>query len=447
MASRAWWVLAASAVLVGSLAPFACQVYDESLLEPASTEVPKDQWGSGVGWWSTKTKDGCISAGIPTADQRPQSSGGDDIPPVFFAVSSMALGSLDRNQEPSKDAWQDLGFDMDGLCSASPGCETAQFELPCKSIGASPPDGRFCRDNSFGKLENEAVQLQGIGKEFGLNNDGFNCALCRGDYNFLIRISEWNGTDNDSNVRIDLYPSPGLTTKPSWSCDLSSPEGTWKKNSCWTKADEWQAQDTGVVGSDPQTGSATLNDPSAYVRDGYIVGQLPADALFWFPGESAARAYPLTLQNGVFAGRLEKKGDEWVVEDGTIAGAAKVTDMIDGFELLGVCAGHPLYSSITFFVNGGADSLASGAVSPEATCDAVSVGIGFRAREATVSKQTVAAKPLPGCPTGGTGGADAGADGSAGSGGSAGTGGAASGGASSGGTGGSGGSPADAGSD
>jgi hypothetical protein len=452
-------------------------VYDESLVEgPAPTAVPKDQWGSGVGWWSKKTPEGCISAGVPTAEQRPKNTGGDDIAPIYVAVDSMALGSLDRNQAPGEDAWKDLGFDLDGLCTASDGCTTTQFEVPCKSIGASPPDGRSCRDNSFGKLESEAVQLQGIGKEFGLNNDGFNCALCRGDYNFVIKISEWNGTDNDSNVRVELFPSPGIKTKPSWSCDLSAPEGAWKKNPCWKATDEWLAQDVGVVGDDPITGKAVLSDPSAYVRDGYVVGQLPADTAFWFPGESAARAYPLTLQRGVFAGHILQKDGKWVIEDGTIAGHAKVTDMIDGFEQLGVCSGHPLFSSITFFVNGGADSLATGAVSPDATCDAVSVGIGFNAREATIAKTKVAATPLPGCPnggaggqggasggtgggTGGTGGASGGTGGGSGgaSGGTGGTGGAAggtggsagAGGASggSGGVGGTGAAPPDAGSD
>ncbi len=433
---KAWWAAALAGVAGVGLSPFACQVYDESLVEgPAPSAVPKDQWGSGVGWWSSKTPDGCISAGVPTAEQRPKNAGGDNIDPVYVAVDSMALGSLDRNQSAgSGDAWKDLGFDLDGLCSASEGCETGQFEVACDSIGAPPPDGRSCRDNSFGKLEAEAVQLQGIGKEFGLNNDGFNCALCRGDYNFVIKISEWNGTDNDSNVRVELFPSPGITTKPSWSCDLNAPEGAWKKNPCWKATDEWLAQDVGVIGDDPITGKARLSDPSAYVRDGYVVGQLPADTAFWFPGESAARAYPLTLQRGVFAGHIFQKDGKWVIEDGTIAGFAKVTDMIDGFEQLGVCSGHPLYSSITFFVNGGADSLATGAVSPDATCDAVSVGIGFNAREAKVAKTKVGAAPLPGCPSGGAGG-QGGASGSGGTGGASGGSGGASGG-----TGGSGGS-------
>ncbi len=450
--SRSAWGIGLALAVGAALAVQACKVYDESLVEgtPPAGNVPKEFRGSGVGWWSTKTSNGCISAGVPTADGRPKNAGGDNIPHIYVAVRSMALGSLDRNQEPTEGAWKDLGFDLDGLCTSSDTCpQDPGTTLSCKTIGAIPPDGRYCRDNSFGKLEAEAVNFQGVGKEFGLSNDGFNCALCRGDYNFIIQISDYNGQPNDSNVRIDLYPSPGIETKPGWQCSLSTAEGAWKANECWTKDSKWTIQKDTFDGQIPADGDlppAKLNDPSAYVRDGYIVGQLPADALFWFPGESAARAYPLTLQGGVFAGRLEQKDGTWVIEDGTIAGRAKVSDMLGGFALLGVCEGHEFYGPINLFVNGALDVLANGSVSPEATCDAVSVGIGFRAEEASFSTTPVDVTPLPGCPVdGGTGGAAGAGTGGTGTGGT-GTGGTGTGGTGAGGTGGTAGDagPADA---
>lgn len=378
----------------------ACAVYDESLLE-GSGAVSKDLWGSGVGWWSSKRADGCVSAGVPRSDQRPSGASGDGVGPLYFAVRSMALGSLDRDQEPTKDAWKELGFDLDGMCTASDTCPTAAYAVPCQTIGVTPPDGNYCRDNSFGKLEAEAVQLGGVGKDFGLSNDGFNCALCRGDYNFVIKITGWNGQPNDSNVRIDLYPSPGITQKPSWVCSLQAADGAWRSNPCWTTADEWAVQEGSFEGAIPSSGdlpNAKLNDPSAYVRDGFVVGQLPADASFWFPGESAARAYPLTLQGGIFAGKLSEQDGSYTIEDGTIAGRAKVVDMIQGFRELGVCEGHEFFGPINLFVNGGTDVLANGAISPEAACDAVSVGIGFRAEQASFSRTAAAVTPLPGCP-------------------------------------------------
>ena len=420
MSRRAWGLLLAAAAGV-VVSAHACKVYDESLLEKqAAGDVPKDLWGSGVGWWSSKKANGCISAGVPTADQRPKNTGSDKIDPLYFAVRSMALGSLDRNQEKTPGAWMDLGFDLDGLCTGSETCpEDPGLNFACKTQGAVPPDGRYCRDNSFGKLEGEAVGLGG-GKDFGLSNDGFNCALCRGDYNFLIKISDYNGQANDSNVRIDLYPSPGIETKPGWACNLNTAEGAWKANECWTADSKWTIQTKSFEGSIPATGdrpAAVLNDPSAYVRDGYVVGQLPADALFWFPGESAARAFPLKIQAGVFTGRIEQQDGAWAIEDGTIAGRSKVTDMVDSFQQIGVCDGHPLFSGINLFLTTGADVLANGSVSPEANCDALSIGIGFRAEQASFSRTPVDVTPLPGCPP------DGGTGGSAGTGGSGGTGG------------------------
>ncbi len=402
------FVVAIPGLVVLGLGLYACSVYDESLLDgPKPSGVPKDQWGSGVGWWSSKRNDGCISAGVPTPGQRPKDAVGDGVPPLYFAVRSMALGSLDRDEEPTVGAWKKLGFDLDGLCSASETCQDAPFSPACHSIGAVV-DGHECRDNSFGKLEAEAVTFEGVGKQVGLSNDGFNCALCRGDYTFLIKISEWNGKDNDSNVRIDLYPSPGITEKPSWACDLDAPAGAWKTNPCWGPSAEWTIQDGTFEGAIPASGdlpNAKLNDPSAYVRDGYVVGQLPADASFWFPGESAARAFPLKIQGGIFAGKLVKDGEAYRIDDGTIAGRAKTSDLVQAFRDLGVCEAHEFFGPINFVINQNADILANGAISPEASCDAVSLGIGFRAEQATFSRQAEDVTPLPGCPV-----ADAGAD-------------------------------------
>ena len=100
-----------------------------------------------------------------------------------------------------------------------------------------------------------------------------------------------------------------------------------------------------------------------------------------------------------------------------------------------MCPGNPIFTTATNYVNSFADILSTGVNSPTAQCDAISVGIGFRAQEATFSGVARSVKPLPGCPSdggagasgaGGTGGLDAsagasGPDASAGSAGTAGT--------------------------
>jgi hypothetical protein len=404
-------------VLMAGMFACACKVYDSSLLEGDKSAVPEDQWGSGIGWWSKKKAGGCVSAGAPTVDDRPQNAGGESVAPIYFAVRDMALGSLDRDGQPTDNAWQSLGFDLDGLCtlSSSAGCEGSE-QVPCTSQGSGIPfDGLACRDNTFGRMEDTAVALEGIGKSLGLSNDGFNCSLCAGIYNFVIKLSEWNGQPDDSNVRIDFYPSPGLETPSGWICDINAPLGDWKTHTCWTTNDKWTIQSDsfdGTIGADNQLPPAHLNDPSGYVRNGYFVGQLPADALLWFPGEAAVRAYPLKIQHGLVVGKLTKNEDgSWHVADGTIAGRAKGSDLIEGFELLGFCAGHQYYNTAVFQVNSTLDILATGANSPEATCDAMSTGIGFTADEASYSLVPADVLPLPGCPVTTDGGSDAGSDG------------------------------------
>ncbi len=418
---RGPWVVS-SVLLFSALLFHSCKVYDSSLLDGQGDKpVPKELWGSGVGWWSKQRSDGCISAGVPTPEQRPSATGSNEIPPIYLAVRDMALGSLDRNGDPTDEAWKDLGFDLDGLCTGSDTCPDSTDPQPCQPV-VPAADGRYCRDNTFGRLEDEAVAVQGLGKEFGLSNDGFNCALCKGDYNFLIRISGWNGEPNDNNVRLDLYPSPGLETpQTSWQCDLNSAIGAWKTNPCWKRGDKFTVE-VGSYDGDIQPGqplpNAKINDPTGYVRDGYIIAQLPADALFWFPGDSAARAYPLKIQRGVIAAKLVDNGDgTYSVDDGTIAGRAKKDDLISAFEDLGLCDGHPLYTLMKSSVGFATDSLANGTNSAEATCDAMGLGIGFRADAASFSETPLPVTPLPGCPAG----TDGGTGGSSGAGGSSGS--------------------------
>lgn len=404
------WILAL--LLAGLFVPSACDVYDESLLQKPKgakgAPIPRDQWGSGLGWWSYKRADGCVSAGMPTVEDRPKNTPSGDVGELVFALRSMALGSLDRKGEPTDGAWKNLGFDLDGLCSLSPTCKSNDEAFACDPATGQSPDGNECRDNTFGHLEADAVSLQGIGKDFGLSNDAFDCALCKGDYNFVFRVTKWNGQPNDDSVRVDLYPSPGLEKeRGAWKCDMDAPVGSWKKNGCWTIDDRFTIQTGTYDGT--LTGEslppANLNDPSAYVREGYIVAQLPENTLFWFPGKSAAWAYPLKLQRGFVVGKLEQVDGEWRISDGTIAGRARSSDLIESFGQLGLCPGHPLYALATGQLGLNADVIWNGVNDDSERCDSLSVGIGFEAAQAKFAGAPRDPVSLPGCPA--DGGADA----------------------------------------
>lgn len=409
-----------SATLVGAGASFAlltrCNVYTPDLLTAegdasAESGVP---YGDGVGWWSGNA-DGCFSAGHPTAEHRPPPSDPNVLEPFYLALRTMRLGGLDKDGRRSVTAWQDQGLDLDGTCTRSPTCDRPDDTAPltsCKPVGAElPVDGNYCRDNTFGRLSFFATSIPEIGGKYGLNDDAFNCALCTGLYNYLIKITGYNGTANDDTVRVDVYPSPGVEPDRFINADCTNPN--WRDlYLCFTADLPWLIQDTAVSGprTGPELPPAIAYDDQAFVRDGHLVANLPRDTLFWFPGKRApVTAFPLSLKRGVVTGRLEKAPNgTWTIADGIIAGSALGTDVIRGFRLIGFCEDDPNYEPVNRFLQQNLDILASGENDPEAPCDALSLGIAFTAGQASAGA-LASVDPITECEP-----RDAGADGEAG---------------------------------
>ena len=405
------FLLSAAAVMAGG---HGCNTYDESLLTGEPIERPPAK--SGIGWWSENDGRGCFSAGMPRPEDRPKPGSDEDRGPIVLAISSMRLGSLNEQGAVDPNAWQDIGLDLDGVCTASETCTSDDPPPSCKA-GASqlPRDGRYCRDNTFGKLEYSAALVPQLAKKYGLSDDAFNCALCVGHYTFLIRITGYNGQPNDDRVRIDLYPSPGLEKPLPWDCSQPS----WATQPCFTPDMPWTVQEEVLAEKrgGPDLPDSKIFSADAYVRDGYLVTELPEDTLFWFPGyKGLVVAYPIRLQKGIVVGKLIEGQDKiWRIEDGIIAGRARQKDVVDGFRLIGFCDTNDKdsYELMTTFVNDNLDVLADGRSDPNVPCDAMSMGVAFVARQARAGRPEAVA-PLVECViprTGpGAGGDDAGSD-------------------------------------
>lgn len=379
-------VLAIAVAAAGS-----CKVYDETMLLPEagpSCPAPAGASSDGVGLWSGCDESGrCFSARAPSQANRPAAgaAGGQELT-LTFAIRSMRLGSRDREGKLDDKAWTTIGYDLDGLCTSSPTC-AAEGEPPmsCGVQGTQyPVDGAYCRDNTFGRLEYMVEKETEIGKLFRLDEGFFNCSICQGAYNFLFRISSYNGQPDDNLVRVDIYPSPGLTAPRAVDCSGSE----WKATDCWKREDIWTVQSSYVSSGEPgpDIGESQMYDPSAFVRDGVIHVALPENTQLWFPGmDAAARAFPMVLQRGVVGVRLEKSdGGTWSLQDGIIAGRMKWTDAVDGFRKLGLCEGDPLFEGIKVFARTSADLLYNGETLLDAPCDAISVGMAFTADEAQI---------------------------------------------------------------
>ena len=385
-----------------------CSIYDSSLLAPATPGVtPK----GGVGWWSGPGDRGCFSARMPTAADRPPKASEKVLPPIYLAVQSTRLGSLGEDGKLNNEAWRDIGFDLDGVCTGVESCTGDDTPPSCKpTVPQISTDGYHCRDNTFGRLEYAASLIPELTKTYGLSDDAFNCALCVGAYNYLFRISDYNGEPNDDQVRVDLYPSPGLDKPLPWDCR----DPSWKDHPCFTPDEKFQVTPDSMA--DPKPGpdlsNAKVFDDKAFVRDGYVIVKFPDETLVWFPGFKAlVVAFPLHMQKGLVAGKLTRDADGvWRITDGTIGGRIRGGDLVTSFRNLGLCDKDVNYSVMVDFVNKNLDVLADGRNDPNATCDSMSAGLAFKAQQVIAGKLQ-AVEPLKECVLRGTAVDDAGADG------------------------------------
>lgn len=363
----------------------------------APVETPPPEAGAGVGFWSGPGDRGCLSAKAPTPAQRPSIQSTKEIPPIYLAIQSVRRGSTNETGQLDNNAWQTIGFDLDGLCTGADTCTGTDSPPSCKpTVPQISTDGQLCRDNTFGRLMYATSLVPEVSNKYGLNDDAITCALCVGDYNYLLRISGYNGEPNDDQVRVDLYPSPGLEKPLPWNCADSS----WKDHPCFTPDEQFTITSaaTAAPSQGPDLTDAVAFDDAAYVRDGYLVFQLPDNTMLWFPGyKASAPEYPMRFQTATVAGKLAKDADEvWRVTDGTIGGRILGTELVKGFRELGICEQDPNYSVLVDFVTKNLDVLADGRTDPSATCDAMSAGVAFTAQQVLAGKQ-VAVEPLTEC--------------------------------------------------
>jgi hypothetical protein len=365
-----------------------------SLDDDALSCLPKDApepSGPGVSWWSGCDADNaCFSAKVPQPADRPAAATeGTDLPAITLAFAQVMLGA--RNSEGKLDAaaWKNMGFDLDGICTAAPTCSsvTTDSDRACKPLlSDSAQDGELCRDNQLGLLDYNLDTLPQTRGKYMATASQTNCALCRGGYNLLIKLSGYNGSKDDPSVRVDLYPSPGLETLK----DVDCSKDTWDESACWSTEDPFTIDQDAVEGSatSGELGSATFYDPSAFVRDGWLVAQLPENTPFGLVSMHAdiPPVVRIAIGSGLLVAQLQKGTDGWVVPEGVLAGSTRMTALLEEFSRLGLCeqTDPAAYALVKTFMESAADLLSTGARSANTPCDALSLGLSVTAREATV---------------------------------------------------------------
>lgn len=345
--SRARSAAVIASASVALCAAYACTVTDGLRLParngPDAAEAPEATDNDG----DAEAGGGCAPERIPPP---PESDvDGADVE-YLFAVRDISF-SFDESMG-------NVGFDLDQACTCYPDKDTCRVASPEPHC-----DGEHGRDNAVATLAQTVAFPPELDVQAWVKQQ-----LAKGKTGLLVKVSGYNGQPDDRIVQVSFYPSAGIEQAVDGGTDPPT----------WTKADRWKIDPSRLLG-DPALMISTAISPKAYVTKGRLVANFASS----FP----LAGLDITIESGAFVADL-RATDPPSLEHGVIVGR---WDLNAAVKALGqMTVGKKKACELDFFpglasrVCGLADIRVlptdDGANYP---CNALSVGIGFVATEAT----------------------------------------------------------------
>lgn len=309
----------------------------------------------------------CVSATYPPPPG-PAESGGN----LVFVAALRAIDLGDQSPDGS------LGLDLDDRCTClgdGPSCPAPDF---AKEDHCDGPGGV---DNGLAKV------FQFLSALVGGTFDSINLSAQaeRGEWSQLFRVRDYNGLQNDDQIEVAMYTSPGLVADGALAV--------------WDGSDAYRIAASSVVPGGTALEPAFV-DVKGYVSGGVLVASLPKSAITLTVGESEVG---MDITAGLITAQIVPVGGSFGLRKGIIAGRWRNSDVFTMLSALRdgsgspICQGQLLYNTLKGKICGNTD-IRSELGSPTDPCDAVSMGIGFEADPAQLGTVEEPPTPLPGCP-------------------------------------------------
>lgn len=313
------------------------------------------------------------AAGLPPG--RPEGAKPGDGSEVVIAINKLFLGDSNRDGTPnSQNGWKQYGFNLDGKVS-----EKGSKDLCKPAGGASPsqayPDGTNGVDNSFGK--NILPIILGLSSDAGTKvNDSINS----GSFTIMLALQKLGAGDAYNPLGAKLYAGASLATPPKW-------DGT----------DEWPVRPELL--SDPKD----ITSSKVVFPNGYLTGNT------WVSGDKGDLTLSLSISgftldlkisSALLAVDLDAAHKSGV--NGTIAGIIETEVLISEIKKVAgafdktMCSGSTI-DGIANQLRQASDILKDGTQDPSKTCDGISIGLGFSAKQVKLGVVAPASeiKPSP----------------------------------------------------
>jgi hypothetical protein len=384
-----------AALVVASTIPVSCWLPDFAVL-------PAGQGGAAGGATGGSGAGGevCEHATwpVPSTDAP---DGGD----LDFAA---AVRWVDIGETDDLSDGPTIGYDLDGRCSCQGQedvCSRPEFapdpELLC--------DGPRAVDNNAARVFAEASTFVDATE---ISSEAFSSQMLDGDFSVLIRVRDYNGGPDDAQVRVALYPSPGLRLDP---CNAAPATPSWDGDDRWpVHATALEVEGSGGGGGaggaggrggagggggmdcsgspDPALDSPRFFDDNAYVANGTLVASVPKTELTLSGGD---RPTKVTIVGGFLTARIENGVNGRALRGGLLVGRwsdehvlGDVASIISEDDAP-LCTDDGIYNLVKSGICKYMDI--EGAVGgPTAPCDAISFGIAFEAEPAKLGSVHVA---------------------------------------------------------
>lgn len=330
-----------------------------------SETVPPGSGGAGGKATTTSTTSSATTSDTGTGGTGTGGSGGSmpmngckPSSDTVFAVDRLYFGDADWNDAAGPNAWQNFGLDADlvtstgtatGVCTPVSGANVANVHT----------DGPSGLDNNFGKLV-LPVFLQSIPNLSAQANG----ALINGDFTILIRMGGLGAAADQSGI-------PGAVYSGAYLPDVPKFDGT----------DCWPVQ--------PESLTDTADIESAKCK-------FPASKLTGNQWDSVDKGeFNLTLQIFNFQGQItihkarivmDLDANHAGTQRGIISGVLDTEEFVTAIDRLmsefdpANCSGStPLVTNINKAIRQSSDIMKDGTQNPAATCDGITIGLGFKA--------------------------------------------------------------------
>ncbi len=375
-----------------------CNVYNSSLIAPGDGED-----GSSVS--------SCLAKWPPPPARDDPESGADYS--GYVAMQTVDVGATADAAVIESDSSAPLppiGFDLDNDCTC---CNVAAGSA-CHTGGSCVGSSVTCDDNAG----RDHVALN-IFRALPNANATASAGMQAGQYSILLQISAYNGTLNDTNVAVALYVSNGLVGIEDGGTVAPRHDGTdlWTVDSHYlvtTQTGETVPDGTQCNGTNAC--QPIYADDRAYVTNGVLVSRPSAQLQLTFGYRANIGGALMKLNDAIISGTLkpsEAAGQKvWGITNGSISGrwesaeilrnlATLPTPNVDGSYLCGSDPqGKDLYRSAKMYICALQDiARVESSDNTMATCDALSMSLGFTAEPARLGTVYSVSPPPSGCQT------------------------------------------------